>query len=214
MLGSFSEKCIGNRLRKLREANNMTQQETMKKIGYSSSKKAYVKMSRMENGDTLSLREIVLLAELFGVSTDYILTGVEAERLDAARDLGLSDDAIKRLAHMRDRQPWFSEIASALIEDPAFITAFYNSAERIKEALEKQLQAESAIQVRLEAGSITMTYDEFITAMESRVARAVENVLKNYVNSLDGLGKRLEKEVSRRAAFWNYLTDEEQSEEV
>ena len=60
---------LARRIIDLRERNNMTQVELAKKINLSKSK-----MSKIESGDRrVTSDELAALAEVFGVSTDYLL---------------------------------------------------------------------------------------------------------------------------------------------
>lgn len=60
---------LASRIIDLRERNNMTQVELAKKINLSKSK-----MSKIESGDRrVTSDELAAFAEVFGVSTDYLL---------------------------------------------------------------------------------------------------------------------------------------------
>ena len=60
---------LARRIIDLRERNNMTQVELAKKINLSKSK-----MSKIESGDRrVTSDELAAFAEVFGVSTDYLL---------------------------------------------------------------------------------------------------------------------------------------------
>lgn len=69
---------LARRIIDLRERNNMTQVELAKKINLSKSK-----MSKIESGDRrVTSDELAALAEVFGVSTDYLLGRPEKHKED------------------------------------------------------------------------------------------------------------------------------------
>ncbi|HEL7521294.1 TPA: helix-turn-helix domain-containing protein [Enterococcus faecalis] len=64
---------FAQRLKNLREAKNLTQTELAEMLGY----KNYTTVSKWESGDSLPRgKELKLLAEIFNISTDYML-GIE-----------------------------------------------------------------------------------------------------------------------------------------
>lgn len=69
---------LARRIIDLRERNNMTQVELAKKINLSKSK-----MSKIESGDRrVTSDELAAFAEVFGVSTDYLLGRPEKHKED------------------------------------------------------------------------------------------------------------------------------------
>ncbi|MDU1715123.1 MAG: helix-turn-helix domain-containing protein [Streptococcus vestibularis] len=64
---------FAKRLKNLRETKNLTQTELAEMLGY----KNYTTVSKWESGDSLPRgKELKLLAEIFNISTDYML-GIE-----------------------------------------------------------------------------------------------------------------------------------------
>ncbi|EOH8748971.1 helix-turn-helix domain-containing protein [Enterococcus faecalis] len=64
---------FAQRLKNLRETKNLTQTELAEMLGY----KNYTTVSKWESGDSLPRgKELKLLAEIFNISTDYML-GIE-----------------------------------------------------------------------------------------------------------------------------------------
>ena len=84
----------GNRIRSLREARGKTQADIAKEL--------HVKretVNQWENGARgLKPEYTVKLADYFGVTCDFILRGVQAENVRIHQKLGLSEDAIEKLA--------------------------------------------------------------------------------------------------------------------
>ncbi len=63
-------------------------------------------ISQYASGQTQPTADVVLrIANFFGVSVDYLLTGVSANNKDYTQDLGLSDTAIEFLRRARDMYP-------------------------------------------------------------------------------------------------------------
>ncbi len=92
---------IADKIKELREANSMTQNEVAKRLGITRSS-----VNAWEMGLSIpSTMYIVELARLFSVSADYLL-GLDSKTvLDIS---GLDDDSVKILndmvRYMRDRQ--------------------------------------------------------------------------------------------------------------
>lgn len=92
---------IADKIKALREANSMTQNEVAKRLGVTRSG-----VNAWEMGlSTPSTMYIVELAHLFSVSADYLLEIGHKEMLDIS---GLDDDSVKILTdmvcYMRKRQ--------------------------------------------------------------------------------------------------------------
>ena len=89
---------IGQRLKKMRQEKGWTVEELAKKIY-----KKRTAYSEIENDRTdLHIDTLMMLSDIFGVSTDYILTGMEVENQTTAADLSLCNEAINRLKLERD----------------------------------------------------------------------------------------------------------------
>ena len=72
---------IGNRIRAMREDKNLTQEKLADALEFKSTEH----VSRLENGKhSLTLKRIIQLHELFGVSADYIIWGENPPRNDVS----------------------------------------------------------------------------------------------------------------------------------
>jgi len=82
---------IGCRLLELREQKGLTQLKAAKAIGVG--KREVI--SQYENNKTKpNIDKLIKLADLYGVSCDYILRGVSAENLDVFKSTGMIDSSI------------------------------------------------------------------------------------------------------------------------
>ncbi len=85
-----SREAIGERIKELRNSRKMSQTELGELL--------YITRSDVNNKEHgkggISIEQLMRLSEIFGVSTDYILTGVKPENRTVAKELGLSDEAI------------------------------------------------------------------------------------------------------------------------
>src|SRR5579864_1794199 len=98
---SVFSRAIGARLRELREERGWTQRELDSRLGILQSK-----LSKYESGTHQpSLRTLVRMANLFGVSTDYLLTGTgtpvpplrDDRLLDRFRRLGAGSEEMRAI---------------------------------------------------------------------------------------------------------------------
>jgi transcriptional regulator with XRE-family HTH domain len=98
---SAFSRAIGARLRELREERGWTQRELDSRLGILQSK-----LSKYESGTHQpSLRTLVRIANLFGVSTDYLLTGIgtpvpplrDDRLLDRFRRLGAGGEEMRAI---------------------------------------------------------------------------------------------------------------------
>ena len=104
---------IGERIRKLREEKGLTQQALAKELGV---KRESINM--WENGlRDLKTGALLLLSEYFGVSCDYILTGISAKNRDISNSLGLSNNAIDNLVFMNEQLPEVVDVVSDFLCD-------------------------------------------------------------------------------------------------
>lgn len=86
------------------------------------------------NGSTQPTPEtLVKMAEFFGVSVDYLLTGISAENIDINVALGLSEDAITMLkrAHEYDKDAGEFPVPTKLINDLFSDKTFYEFLEEL-----------------------------------------------------------------------------------
>ena len=71
---------------------------------------------------------LIKLADFFGVSTDYLLTGIKPENQKVHDDLGLSDDAIERLKILHSDNEIDEKLmpfVNALLSDKSFYATFW-----------------------------------------------------------------------------------------
>jgi transcriptional regulator with XRE-family HTH domain len=74
---------LGKKVRYLRERDGLSQSELAQAIGLSESSKGFI--SEIESGKKLPRAELLLrLADLFGVTTDYLLRDDQGADLDEA----------------------------------------------------------------------------------------------------------------------------------
>jgi transcriptional regulator with XRE-family HTH domain len=67
---------IGNRIKELRKKSGLNQTELGEKLGLKTSTVSAMEVDR----SSLTDETIIKLSEIFGVSTDYLLKGIETER--------------------------------------------------------------------------------------------------------------------------------------
>lgn len=105
-------KSIGERIRKLREKNGLTQSDLAKKLN--------VKRETVAQWETgardLKTGYIIDLADCLNVSCDEILKGVKSENINIYRELGLNDKAIEKLRDIRKK----NENINLLLENDGF----------------------------------------------------------------------------------------------
>lgn len=95
--GEDEKETIASRVKELRKGRQWNQAQLAEKVGVARSQ-----ITRLESGETRNVNSdlIVKLAQVFGVTTDYLLcvTGVPHAKYAVVEKLGLSEDAAKRLA--------------------------------------------------------------------------------------------------------------------
>ncbi len=107
-----SPQAIGGRVRAMRKSKGWITQKLADEIHITRSN-----LCSKESGTwAFSTEEIVRLSEVFGVTTDYILTGIRAENRPAAAALGLSDAALQAL---RSRDPDLMNILDYMLSRKA-----------------------------------------------------------------------------------------------
>ncbi len=102
---------VGGRVVALRTANNLTQEALSEKMGISRSA-----LNMKERGDRVfSLDELILLSDLFGITIDELIRGVETANVDIHRETGLTNEAIGTLkAFSRDNPFMMNYLCRAL----------------------------------------------------------------------------------------------------
>lgn len=97
-MGNNTREEIGLRISKLRESLKLSQGQLaleLEKIGLKVRRET---VTQWENGTRdLKTEYTIRLAELFGVSCDYILRGIDAENISVAEETGLSNEAITQI---------------------------------------------------------------------------------------------------------------------
>lgn len=107
----------GDRIRRLRIARSMTQQQL---ADVETLKVQRNLVNYWENDEReIKGKHLVALAELFNVSTDYILRGIDPEHIDAFQKTGIREDAIQWFADTKDKYPLYIEAFNALFENKA-----------------------------------------------------------------------------------------------
>jgi transcriptional regulator with XRE-family HTH domain len=74
---------IGRRIRQVRQHRHLTQQAVAAKIGCS-----YQLIQSYEHGEKLSLDRLAALAKVFGVKSEYLLTGIDAKEFVTPKIVG------------------------------------------------------------------------------------------------------------------------------
>lgn len=88
----YDKKAVGERIKAIRLRNGMTQSRLAEKLDYTSERQ----LQRIESGETsCSVDKLMELAQILGVSTDYLLFGYES----ACRD-----DMEKYMSGKSDRE--------------------------------------------------------------------------------------------------------------
>lgn len=133
---------IGLRIAQLREEKGYSQKqlsEELEKIGLKVRRET---VTQWENGTrNLKTGYIVKLAEIFGVSCDYILRGIEAENVNIFAETGLSNDSIKNLKRLSNITWRYGDITvpntiNALIGSDGFVhllMAFFDYQAEVKQ---------------------------------------------------------------------------------
>ena len=96
---------VGGRVVELRTKHNLTQESLSEKMGISRSA-----LNMKEHGDRVfSLDELILLSDLFGITIDELIRGVETANVDIHRETGLTNDAIVTLKEFSQESPRMME---------------------------------------------------------------------------------------------------------
>lgn len=103
---------IGDRLRRLREGKGWTQEELAAMLHLSRS----AWKAKEEGRGDLKTDLILQLSQLFSVTADYILTGIEAHNAGIAAETGLQEAAINFLRHQYKNGPEIAAVNMILGE--------------------------------------------------------------------------------------------------
>lgn len=110
---------IGHRLKALRKERKLLQVDMAKTLGISQSTYCAYEADREP-----PLSVIVKLAEIFGTTTDYLLTGVEAEQKSIHQEIGLSGHCLDILRNIKQDETRTSNVIEAFI---AFYSEHYQA---------------------------------------------------------------------------------------
>ena len=96
---------VGGRVVELRTKHHLTQESLSEKMGISRSA-----LNMKEHGDRVfSLDELILLSDLFGITIDELIRGIETANVDIHRETGLTNDAIETLKEFSQEDPRMME---------------------------------------------------------------------------------------------------------
>ncbi|MBQ3762238.1 MAG: helix-turn-helix transcriptional regulator [Clostridia bacterium] len=122
---------VGKRIRELREKIGMTQEELAKHLNCSRATVAMLEIG--ERG--LSDNHLPFLADLFNVSCDYIIRGVEAANIDTCKKTGLSNKAVEKLSDIQ-ANGIFTDMPKVLFEYFSFTRDNNPAGEMLTEIIE------------------------------------------------------------------------------
>ena len=92
---------VGGRVVEMRTKHNLTQEALSDKMGISRSA-----LNMKERGDRVfSLDELILLSDMFGITIDELIRGVETANVDIHRETGLTNNAIETLKEFSQECP-------------------------------------------------------------------------------------------------------------
>lgn len=118
---------IGKRIKELREKAGLTQQQLadMDSLRVQRSLVGFWEIGKRD----LNSNQIIALANIFNVSCDYILRGIEPENITISKDLGLSNKAIKRLKDdvKKEKEILSSENKDIIYDKSLFSHHFINT---------------------------------------------------------------------------------------
>lgn len=104
---------IGLRISELRHDKKLTIEQLSNELGIAKSV-----VSRWETDNSVSLKNVEKLSKFFGVSCDYLITGIKTENLALHYKTGLSQDAIDKL----NANPLFQEMVNLFSVAPGIDT--------------------------------------------------------------------------------------------
>ena len=96
----YSLEEIGQRIRALREKKGWTQEEIASKLHLTRS----AWKAKEEGRGDLKTELIIQLSRLFNVTTDFLLTGIDAQNVNISRAIGLNEASIRYLRGLKHGQ--------------------------------------------------------------------------------------------------------------
>ncbi len=153
---------VKERLLKLRKRSGKSQGEIADYLNMSQT--AYGKIELGKRG--LNVETCLALADLYGVTCDYILRGVEADSVDAQRVTHLSGRAIHSLQHTTGGYTIALDVISEMLSDEEFMKGFNTD---IKNALKIKQIDEEAFTAGLCVSMVSVTWAEFWKRLLSSV---------------------------------------------
>lgn len=181
---------IGERIRLLREKKSVTQQQMANDF-----KVRREVIAKWETGvQDFKTENIIKIADYFGVTCDFLLTGHKAENVDIHKELGLSDEAITALTQMNHGLA--IEIVNGLLCDGIFrevilklinIKGLSMAFDKYKLQFEKQLNENEKFTTRFkqETGEDYMNIDFVDDVEDSKEDESEENPPVFYFNDED-----------------------------
>ena len=129
------DKLIGQRIKRLREKAEMSQLELAVILGVSREK-----ISKIESGAReAKAQDLLLIAEQFNVTTDYLLRGVDTGNIGICETLGLSNEAINTLRAWKDCKT----VSEGIDEEGRIVSIINTDGSECLEALESLITIQS-----------------------------------------------------------------------
>ena len=124
-MGNDKELAFQNVLKKLMKEHGLTLDELGRQMGL----KRQTISSYCLGNSRPNYERLLKLADFFGVTTDYLLTGVEPEDKKEHQDLGLSGEAIRLLKqgrYIHDERVF--DFVNSILSDPEFYRRIFSTA--------------------------------------------------------------------------------------
>lgn len=158
---------ISTRLIHLRKEKGLTQKEIAEKLGIE--RTAYAKVEIGER--RLSSEYCIALADLFGVTCDYILRGVSAENVDFASKTGLTEESIRTLAEMHTEEcsDMKSYFVNMIINNHALWEEFRSFGINVIEAYEIQDEIRRERAINVSQYIMSLAFGKFIDELAKHI---------------------------------------------
>jgi len=164
---------IGSRIAEEREKHNLTQRELAAQLNIS-----YQCLSGWERGTRkTNLDDLCKLADIFGVTCDYLIRGYSAQNVAIGLASGLSDKALEHLHMMKAANPDGNHFLNYLICHPSITLA----ASSVKRAVAHRIEAVK------ESDSEKKTYFshlEIYEMYEHKAAQSLGFITSEYIDYL------------------------------